>query len=166
MGPHLAALNRYRPDLTLGVCYILHDLTLVATGRKFQSSRFRHGSSMGRISLKFGHTTPRPSLRPPGQSNPCETCLWVAADILLGMRVPPKPLRAWKEDLSPLRLEKLGPHRLGIVGVGPPARVVWLAFASINSTYAESSGNATCEPRLDLGHGHRRLVGVSVNCHT
>ena len=27
-------------------------------------------------------------------------------------------------------------------------------------------GNATCELKLDLGHWRRRLVGVSVNCHT
>ena len=37
---------------------------------------------------------------------------------------------------------------------------------SINSTHAESPGNATCEPKLDLGHWRRHLVGVSVNCHT
>merc|ERR1711895_32591 len=123
---HLAALNRFRPDLTLGICYILHDLVLLATSRRFQSSRFRHGSSMGRISLKFGHTTPRPPLRPLGRRNPGETCLWVAADIIFGMRVSPKPLRAWKEDLSPLRLEKLGPHRLGVVG-GRSARKGGLA---------------------------------------
>merc|ERR1711895_18479 len=103
-------------DLTLGVCYILHDLTLVATGGKFQSSRFRHGSSKGRISLKFGHTTLGPSLRPPGRRNSEETCLWVATGILFGTGVSPKPLRAWKEDLSLLRLEKLSLHRLGIVG--------------------------------------------------
>ena len=27
-------------------------------------------------------------------------------------------------------------------------------------------GNATCELKLDLSHWRRRLVGVSVNCHT
>ena len=40
--------------------------------------------------------------------------------------------------LEPLWLEKLGPHRPGIVRAGPSARAVWLA-ASINSTPAESS---------------------------
>merc|ERR1712243_443293 len=84
----------------MGICYILHVLALVATSRRSLSSRFRHGSSMGRIFLRFGHTTPRALLRPLGQGYPCETWLGVAAVILLGMRVSPKPLRAWKEDLS------------------------------------------------------------------
>merc|ERR1712120_29859 len=137
-----------------------------ATSSKFLSSRFRHGSSMGRIFLRFGHTTPRTPLRPLGQRDPCETWMGVAAVILLGMRVSPKPLRAWKEDLSPLWLEKPGPHRLGIVGSGRPQG--WSGSLSLPLIALTQSlpGNATCEPKLDLGHGHRRLVGVSVNCHT
>merc|ERR1711895_420637 len=68
--------------------------------------------------------------------------------------------------LEPLWLEKLGPHRPSIVRVGPSARVAWLALLPLIALLAGSSGTATSEFRLDLIHGHRRLVGVSVNCHT
>ena len=81
-------------------------------------------------------------------------------------RVSPKSLWTWKEDLSPSRLEKLGPKRLSIAWVGPPARGVCLAFLlPLIALMRSLPGNATCELKLDLGHGRRRLVGVSVNCH-
>ena len=70
-----------------------------------------------------------------------------------------------ERGLEPLWLEKLGPHRPSIVWVGPSARVVWLALLPLIALLAGSSGTATSEFRLDLIHGHRRLVGVSVNCH-
>merc|ERR1711895_116689 len=38
-------------------------------------------------------------------------------------------------------------------------------LASLIALHADSSGTATSEFRLVLSHGHRRLVGVSVNCH-
>merc|ERR1711895_300103 len=58
------------------------DFTRPSIGRRSQASRFHHGSYMGRISLRFGHTSPGPSLWPPVQMNADQTCLWVAAGIL------------------------------------------------------------------------------------
>merc|ERR1711895_396535 len=90
---------------------------------------------------------------------------WVAAVILLGMRVSPKPLRAWKEDLS-----LCGSRNLALDGqvlLGPVRPQGWSGSQLPLIALPRSlPGNATSESNLDLGHGHRRLVGVSVNCHT
>merc|ERR1712212_560747 len=142
-----------------------HNLVLVATSSKSLTSRFHHGSSMGRIFLRFGHTTPRTLLRPLGRRYPCETWLWVAAVILLGMRVSPKPPRAWKEDLS-----LCGSRNLALTGqvLLGPVRPQGRSGSQLPLIALPRSlpGNATSESKLDLGHGHRRLVGVSVNRHT
>ena len=50
-------------------------MRVLATGKSLQTLSVRHGSAMGRIALKFGHTTPWSCLRPSGQKDRCGTCL-------------------------------------------------------------------------------------------
>ena len=70
------------------------------------------------------------------------------------------------EDLSPK-----GSRNLGLSGLsncwGWVTRKGGLACFSFpfDSTLAGALGTATSDPKLDLGIWHRRLVGVSVNCH-
>merc|ERR1711895_141288 len=75
-------------------------------------------------------------------------------------------LWAGKEDLSPKGSRNLALTSQVIARAGLSARIVRLALLPLKALYAEASGTATSEFRLDLSHGHRRLVGVSVNCHT
>merc|ERR1712243_241611 len=51
------------------------------------------------------------------------------------------------------------------MGVSPSSEGGCLALLPSIALLAGSSGTATSEFGLDSNHGHRRLVGVSVNCH-
>ena len=126
------------------------DFTRPSIGRRSQASRFHHGSSMGRIPLRFGHTSPGPSLWPPVQMNADQTCLWVAAGILSshesitqvpqGLEGGLESVRARETQLSPAR------YCLGrAVRKGSQTR-----FASINSTLCRVFGQRHLRVQVGL----------------
>ena len=137
---HLAALYRFHPVKVTRLCRLHPPSTCI----KAQSLRFHHGSSIGRIFLKFGHKTPGASLRHLRQRLP-----WDAAVSSGGHSIKHESttiaLRGWKEDLSPADSRNLALTSQVLFGSGCPQGQSG-SPCFINSTL-----------RRFFGHRHQRV---------
>ena len=94
---HLAALYRCRSVKVTRLCRLHPPSTCI----KVQSLRFHHGSSMGRIFLKFGHKTPGASFRHQRQKFSLGDAAVSSGGHSIRHESTTIALRGWKEDLSP-----------------------------------------------------------------